>query len=195
MDDEAAVLVHVVPVRDAGTVMSVVGCSNGVDDETAGAHYSVQIGDESLELGRRERHAEEHVRIRRVDAGVREREVLPDVVESDGHPIGKPGCIRFGPDRIETLARVVEGVYVEPAVGEIDRVASLTRAQLEHGRGTRINEHVAGGDGSLAGLVAVHLGMGGEGRRPVLALLVLCRRHNDSVIPIPREVSRTPSVD
>jgi hypothetical protein len=36
--------------------------------------------------------------------------------------------------------------------------------------------------------------MGGEGRRPVLPLLVR-RRHNDSVILIPREVSRSPSVD
>ncbi len=36
----------------------------------------------------------------------------------------------------------------------------------------------------IAGLVAVHVGMGGEGGRPVLSLLV-CRRHDHSVIRIP----------
>ena len=101
-----------------------------------------------------------------------------------GHPISKPGRAGLDLDRVEALGRVVEGVYVEPAAGEVERVASLARAQLEHGRYARGREHIGGGDGGLAGLVPVHLGMGGEGRRPVLALLVR-RCHDDSLILIP----------
>ena len=194
MDDEAAVLVHVVTVGDAGTVVSVVGGADGVDDETTGAHHAAQIDDEPLELGRRERHAEQHVRVGHVDAGVRDGKSFTDVVDLDGHPISKPGGAGLGLDRVAALGRVVEGVYVEPAAGEVERVASLARAQLEHGRGARSLEHIGGGNGRLAGLVAVHLGMRGEGRRPVLPLVVR-RRHDDSLTLIPREVSRSPSVD
>src|SRR6266699_785873 len=49
MDDEAAVLVHVLTVGDAGTVVRVVGGARGVDDETTGAHHPAQLGDEPLE--------------------------------------------------------------------------------------------------------------------------------------------------
>ena len=112
------------------------------------------------------------MRVGRVDAVVREREALPGVVERDRHPIGKPGRAGFGLDLLEAFGRVVESVHMEPAAGEVKRVATLARAELEHGRGTCGREHVGGGDGRLAGLVAVHLGMSGEGRRPVLPLLV-----------------------
>ena len=115
-------------------------------------------------------------------------------MDLDGHSISKPGRAGLRFDRSDALGRVVEGVHVEPAADEVERVAALARAQLEHCHHIRSLEHIGGGNGRLAGLIAVHLGMGGEGRRPVLALLVR-RRHHDSVILIPREVSRSPSVD
>jgi hypothetical protein len=54
---------------------------------------------------------------------------LPDVVDLDGHPISKPGCAGFGVDRVKALGHVIEGVDVEPATGEVERVASLARAE------------------------------------------------------------------
>ena len=105
-------------------------------------------------------------------------------MERDRHPINEPSVTGFGLDRLEALGRVVDGVHVEAAAGEVERVASLARAQLEHSRGTRRRERVGRGNRRVAGLVPVHLGMSGEGRRPVLSLLVR-RRHDNSVILIP----------
>ena len=111
-------------------------------------------------------------------------EELPDVVQPDGHPISQAGGAGLGVDRFDALGRVVEGVHVEPAAGEVERVAALARAQLEHCLHIRSRELVGAGDHGIAGLVAVHVGMGGESGRPVLSLLV-SRRHDDSVIRIP----------
>jgi hypothetical protein len=116
----------------ARSVVRVSGVADRVDQRSAGTQYSMELFDDVTDLGCGERHAEQHVAVRRIEAvGGEGQRIAYVVAESDDSP--RFVLLGLDVDRLDRLVGVVEGDHLESLSCEIHRVAPLAGAELEHG--------------------------------------------------------------
>jgi hypothetical protein len=170
VDGEAAVFVDVVAVGSSGAAVGVAGVTDGVDEGAARPKYPADLADQRVDLLGGQGHAQQHVREDRVHGGVRQRQPVTDIVYCGGDPLvdvlGAGGLLQLP----KAGGGEIGGLDGEPLAGEVQGVAAVPRAKLQHVPRPGRMEHRGGVDCWCGRLLAVHTGVGGVGVLPVPAL-------------------------
>ena len=130
-----------------------IGCRpDRVDEEPARAEDAAHLRGEPLDLGRREGHAEEHVRVAGINSPLEQRKRVADVAGKRLDRRAEPGGLGLGGDLGKTRIGVVEGDDAEAGGCEEERVAALARTKLEDLGGIRVDETAERRAARFAGL-------------------------------------------
>jgi hypothetical protein len=148
-----------------------------VDEKATGPQDALDLAHEALDLEGRQGHAEQHVGVTGVEAGVGERKGLPNVGDDRLDPPRDVIELGLLHDLGESRLGEVEGRHVDPRSGEPARIPALPRTQLEHLADVFGQEQLECRPAGLAGLGAEEVWPDREGPGPLAALIVGGVRH------------------
>ncbi len=189
MHRETAVLPDVVAVAGAGPVVRIAGVPDGVDQHSPGPQDPPYLPDQRFQLGRGQRHAEQHVRVHGVDRPVRQGQRFADVLGHGAHRQALGGGPRG--QLFEADGTEIGSGHREALAGEVQRVPSVAGAELQDGPARR--EHRGGVLRRLRRPLAVHAGVVGVRPLPVLTLRPRQRLvHQPSPLLLRGRVNRPP---